>query len=365
MKKLLLILLIAPFLTLHAHAEGYAGLAATELEAESVKESLPEDLKDLGEGLTLDGDFDGVGALERLWDRFLEAAVDSFRACAKEAAALLGLTIVCSLAGIVAPGDRQREQIQIGGCAAASLLLTNGMNSMIGEATSALHTLSDYACGALPAIYTAAAACGMPISASARYGVACLALDLMMAAAERLILPLLYGMIAFSVCSCFYDNPLLKAGLKLVKKTCTLLLSGLCLTFSGLITVTGIVAGSTDAAAVKTTKTVISAAVPVVGRILSDAASSFLSAAGVVRNAAGAFGLVAVCAICCAPFAELLVRRLLFSLVSAAAELMFTDRQSRLLADLGGVIGRMLGMVASFGLMLFVSIASAIRSVTV
>ena len=101
-----------------------------------------------------------------------------------------------------------------------------------------------------------------------------------------------------------------------------------------------------------------------VGKILSDAASSVISAAAVVRNTAGAFGLVSVCALCSAPFAACGVRRLLLSLTAAATEMTGLDRLSRLLGEFSTLMGLMLGLVASYGLMLFVSIVSAIRTVT-
>ena len=53
----------------------------------------------------------------------------------------------------------------------------------------------------------------------------------------------------------------------------------------------------------------------VVGGMVSDASAAVLAAANLIRNCAGVFGLVAVCAICAGPFAVLSVRTL-FTVVS-------------------------------------------------
>ena len=121
--------------------------------------------------------------------------------------------------------------------------------------------------------------------------------------------------------------------------------------------------GTADAAAVKTAKTVISTALPVVGGILSDASASVLSAAGVIRASAGAFSLVAVCALCIAPFARLGVKLIVFKAASAVAETVPNGRMSALLDDIGTAMGILAGTVGSFAVILFFSFTSAIRAV--
>lgn len=364
MKKLLLMFLIFPFLVVTADAEDVALPMSDALDASAVKDGLPEEIREIGGELRYGGDYDSTGALERLWNRLLSDIIDSLRVSAREIFSVLALAVLCALGISFPAGQKRNENIQIAGCAAASCMLADGMNSMTGKAANALISLSDYAKAALPAIYSASAAGGAFTSASARYAASCLALDLMMSVSQRLLLPLLYSSIAMAVCSSVFDHPLLRSMLRLSKKLSTLLLTGLTLAFSGLMSITGIVTGSADEAAVKAAKTMISAAVPVVGKILSDAASSVVSAAAVVRNTAGAFGLVSVCALCSAPFAACGVRRLLLSLTSAATEMTGLDRLSRLLDEFSSLMGLMLGIIGAYGLMLFVSIVSAIRTVT-
>lgn len=364
MRKILLMLLIFPFLLVAADAEGYSATVGDELDASMVRDSLPEDIREIGGELRFGGDYDGAGALERLWNRFLSQIVDSLRDSAREMFSVLMLAVLCALGISFASGQKQSDFIEIAGCAAASCLLADGMNSMTGKAANALSSLSDYAKVALPAIYSASAAGGALSSASARYAASCLALDLMMSASQRLLLPLLYAAVAMAVCSSIFDNPVLSSMLRLSRKLSTLLLTGLTLAFCGFLSITGIVTGSADEAAVKAAKTVMSAAIPVVGKILSDAASSVISAAAVVRNTAGAFGLVSVCALCSAPFAACGARRILLSLTAAATEMTGLNRLSRLLGEFSSLMGLMLGLVGSYGLMLFVSIVSAIRTVS-
>ena len=364
MKTWLLLFLLPPFLMGSIHTQEPSLSLGDEFGVSAVRDSLPEEVQEIGGNLTLDGSYDGTGALERLWNRFLLSLVESVRDSAGDALAIFALVLFCAVGGALTQGQRQEDFVQIAACAAVSIMLADGVNSLVGTAFSTLSDLSAYAKAALPAIYSAAAAGGAPASSSARYAVSCLALDLMMSAAQRILLPLLSAYIAMAICGSMFDNPILRSGLKISKKAATLLMSLMTTALTALLAVSGMVSGSADAAAVKTAKTVISATLPVVGGIMSDAASSVLAAAGLIRSTAGAFGLVSVCALCLSPFAVFAVKKLLFSLAAVAAEMTAGPRLSRLLGDMAGVMGLLLGMVGCFGLMLFFSIVSAMRAVT-
>ena len=86
-----------------------------------------------------------------------------------------------------------------------------------------------------------------------------------------------------------------------LKWVVTSVLTVVLLVFVGYLTVSGVIAGSTDAVTVKAAKFTMSSLVPVVGGILSDAAETVLAGAGILKNAVGVFGMLAVLCMCVAP----------------------------------------------------------------
>ena len=128
---------------------------------------------------------------------------------------------------------------------------------------------------------------------------------------------------------------------------------------------TGALTGGADAAAVKGTKTVISSVLPVVGGILSDAASVVLASASIIKSSAGVFALMGVCALCLGPFAAIGVKLLLFRLCAAAASAVEGKRLALLLGDLSAALGMLLGVLGTVTIMLFISFMAAIRTVSV
>ena len=141
-----------------------------------------------------------------------------------------------------------------------------------------------------------------------------------------------------------------------------MVLTAFLLLFLGWLTASGAIAGSADAAAVKTAKIAISRAVPVVGSILSDAAETVLTGAGALKSTVGAVGLAAVLAICLVPFFRLAVHYLTYKAAAALAGMVCDLRLCKLIDDIGSAFGMMLGITGACALVLLVSLISAISA---
>ena len=356
MRKLVLVIVSLTALLLWAPVAAAAGL-----DVSAVEDNLPEEARGVGGTLTLDGSYDGAGALSRLWRQLLDRLREEGKRSAAPAFSILAIAFFSAVAAAAAPEKRMTELINALAAAAAALTLTGGISSLSALAMEAVDRLETYSRAALPAVFTAAAATGAVMSSSARYAAVCLALDVMMTATRRLTLPLICAHLAVSVSGGVFPHPLLKGAGRLLKRVTVTVMTTMTGAFTAYIGLTGLVTASADAAAVKMTRTVIGGVLPVVGGVLSDAAATALAAAALIKNSAGTFALVAVCALCVGPFAALSVRLLLFRAAAAAAEMVPGERLSSLLNDLAASLSMLLGLVGSFAVMLFFSFLSAVR----
>lgn len=361
MKKLLCFILLLPLFAVTAYADDINREFANMTGIYEVENALNEDEKEISGKLSLDGELDVQGAFERMLTGIKEKALAALRGELKFILSILAVSILCALGASICSGGNVPDYIQIVGCCAVAYMLSGTMDGIISQAINAVNRLSDYSRAALPAIFTAAAACGAVGSATVKYAGACMAMELFMTAAKNFIIPLIYAYLAMSLSSAIFDNSLLTSGAKLCKSLAAWAMTIICIGFSGYIAMSGLIAGSTDVMAVKTAKTVISHSLPVVGGIVSDAASVVLASASLIKNSAGVFSLIAVCAMCAGPFAVLSVKMLLYKAVSAAAEMMPGGRISGLLNSMGNAAAMLLGLLGSCGIMLFISIMSGIR----
>ena len=143
-----------------------------------------------------------------------------------------------------------------------------------------------------------------------------------------------------------------------------LLLIGFASVFTLYLSLTGILTGSADAAAAKAVKTAVSAALPVVGSIVADAASTVTSSAAILRSGIGVVGVVSVAAMCVTPYLQFVMHYVLYKLAAGIAESFADKRVGRLIDGFADVYGFLLGMVGVASLILFLSIVSSMKAVT-
>lgn len=364
MRVFLLVLLLIPGFTVPAYAEDIYEQAADETGIYAIEDQLPEEARDISGSLKVDGSYDTENALERLWNSLIDKIKGELGENIKTASALIAISMLCALSGSLCSGKPIKEYINIAGCCAAAVSLLGSVDSIVGETVAALNQLSDYSKAALPAMFTAAAACGAVGSASAKYAATCLALDVLMSVSQKLIIPLVYSYLALAVAGSVFPNSLLSNTARLTKWIAGTIMTAMTIAFSAYIGMTGLVAGSVDAVAIKTARTVISTTLPVVGGIISDASGAVLSAASVIKNSAGVFGLIAVCALCAGPFAVLSVRMLVLKAAASASDMVPNSRLSGLINSVSTAMGLLLGLLGCCGIMLFISIMAGIKAVS-
>ncbi len=364
MRVFLLVLLLIPGFAVPAYAEDIYEQAADETGIYAIEDQLPEEARDISGSLKVDGSYDTENALERLWNSLIDKIKGELGENIKTASALIAISMLCALSGSLCSGKPIKEYINIAGCCAAAVSLLGSVDSIVGETVAALNQLSDYSKAALPAMFTAAAACGAVGSASAKYAATCLALDVLMSVSQKLIIPLVYSYLALAVAGSVFPNSLLSNTARLTKWIAGTIMTAMTIAFSAYIGMTGLVAGSVDAVAIKTARTVISTTLPVVGGIISDASGAVLSAASVIKNSAGVFGLIAVCALCAGPFAVLSVRMLVLKAAAAASDMVPNSRLSGLINSVSTAMGLLLGLLGCCGIMLFISIMAGIKAVS-
>lgn len=364
MKKLFFILLLLPLFSRCAYAE-----APVEGESDLFGTSvLSENLNDRERGisgeLTLDGTYDVRGALSRLWSTFADEIRGAMQSNLKLLVELCALLLLSGLASAACSDGRIRGLAELLAACACGLLLAGGVEGIVSQTQEAMFRISDYSKAALPVVYTAAAAGGAVTSAGAKYAAVVFALDMMMTLSQTMILPFVDAFLAVTLAGALFPNAILSAAARFSKWAAGIGMTGMTLAFTAYLGLTSVITGSVDAAAVKTARTVLSGAIPVVGGMLSDASAMVLTAAGLVRSSAGVFGLIVVLTVCAGPFALLSVRSLLLKTAAILAESVDNRRMSDLLNGIGSAVAMLLGMLGSYSVMLFLSFALGMKAVT-
>lgn len=345
MKRLLFLLLITSLLITPVAAIDFTAPQAPD----SVENLMPAETETFTQGL---------------W-KVIKAGIRSAQPNLAEACGvcicLIALILLISLVKTVS--SAQMHVIELAAALAISGILLQRTNSMIHLAARTVREVSEYSKLLLPVMTAALAAQGGTTTSSALYTATAFLNSLLANGVATLLVPMVYVYLGFSVAaSATISNHLSKLR-DTAKWLMTWLLKIILYVFTGYMGITGVISGTVDAAAVKATKLTISGMVPVVGNILSDASEAVLVGASVVKNAVGVYGMLAIIAICIAPFLEIGCFYLLLKVTAALCGCFDTKKPAELIQGFSSGLGLLLAMTGTVCLMLLISTVCFMKGV--
>lgn len=315
----------------------------------SAREWMPERTDSFGDGL---------------WEMLQKAALSlepSFREGAGVSLAAFAGAMLVSLLKTL--GGRAQTLAELTGCVTVGAALLSGSKSLIRLGAETVQSLSDYGKLLLP-VMTGALACQGGVGAStALYAGTALFDAVLSSLISRLLLPMVYLYLALAVASGALGEDTLKGMKELVKGGTSWCLKTLLTVFTTYMGITGVVSGTTDAAALKATKVTISTMVPVVGGILSDASEAVLVSAGLAKNAAGIYGIFGILALFLTPFLKIGVQYLLLKGTAALCAIFGSKAITTLIGDFSTAMGLLLAMTGSVCLLLLISTVCFLKGV--
>lgn len=345
MRRIVLLICLLPLLLLPVR-----GVDITApIVPDSGRDLMPYETESFGEGL---------------WEIVLEAVqrmkpdvVEALRVCAQIIGVVLLLSIVRTM-----QKSSHRIADAVGAIMVCTIMLA-AANSMVNLAAQTIVEITDYGKLLLPVMATAMAAQGGITSSAALYAGTAIFNAILSMLVSNALIPIIFVFLAVSVANSAMEDDLLKRLSDLIKGGAIWCLKAVLYIFTGYISITGVISGTTDAAALKAAKLTISGVVPVVGGILSDASETVLVGAGVVKNAAGVYGLLAILAVTIGPFLKIGLQYLLLKLTTAVSGIFGADKITGIIQAFSTAMGMLLAMTGTVCLLLLISTVCFLRGV--
>lgn len=315
-------------------------------EAETL---MPEQMPSFGEGL---------------W-YILKTAVEGLRPDLAESCHLclsvLGIALLISV--LVSFSSRNSELANMVGVLGASTLLLGTTNTMVHIAAATVREISSYGKLLLPVMTAAVAAQGGAGTSAAVYTGTVFFDTLLETVISALMIPMVYLFLALVIGHCAIGENVLKQLRDFLKWLVTWSMKTILYVFTGYMSISSVITGGADKAAIKAAKLTISGAVPVVGSIMSDASETILLGAGVVKNSVGVYGLLAIIAIVISPFLRVGILYLLLKGTAAVCGVFSSGRIADVLQGFSEAMGFLLGMTGTASLLFLVSIVCFLKGV--
>ena len=252
--------------------------------------------------------------------------------------------------------DTSQKTIVFVGMIAANTVLLEPSKSMIHLGADTIHQLTEYGKLLLPVMTASLAAQGGITTSASLYTGTILFNSALVFCITKIIVPCIYAYLITSIASSVLSTDILTGLCNCIKWLMTWLLKIILYIFTGYIGITGVISGTADAAAVKAAKITLSGVVPVVGGIMSDASEAILVSAGLMKNAAGIYGFLALAAILISPFLKIGVQYLILKTTAAICGVLGSNEISKLVRSFSGAMGIILAAAGSVCLMFLFSI---------
>jgi stage III sporulation protein AE len=345
MRKLTIVLMICLLLSVPALA----------VDTDGLEEALPGPARDVLGEVTVADVLAGEDIFSQIWER-MQAQVRALLAgAARSAGTALTVTLLCSAAGALSPEGKTPWYVLMGGALAVMGACAGDIRSFLDQTGAAMDSLEDFSRALLPCVAAASAAAGQAAAGAARYTVSALFMDILMTLGRNGVMPMIYAYGAVSAANAALPEGALDGPVKLLRWACGPALAALTTVFTVCLSLSGVISGGADKLAGSAAKTVISAALPVVGKIVADGAETYLAGAKLLRGAVGLFGLAAVLCVCLGPMVGLGLHYILFKAAACVSAPFSDGRLSGLLENIASCYGMALGLLGSMGVMLFIS----------
>ena len=275
--------------------------------------------------------------------------------------ALIAVAVLLSVMQSASPGASSvAELVSTIGIAG---ILIKPTNAFIALGVETVSELSEYGKILIPVMTSALAAQGATTSATAIYTATALFDTILSTGISRLMIPMLYAYLCLCVVNSAVSHNLVNELRGFIKWLMTWMLKIVLYIFTGYMTISGVISGTADASAIKAAKIAISGSVPVVGNILSDASEAILVSAGVMKNAAGIYGILTMIALFISPFLKIGLQHVVLKLTAAVCGVFGSKRCVSLIQDFSTVMGLLLAMTGTICLLHLISTVCFMKGV--
>ena len=245
---------------------------------------------------------------------------------------------------------------ELAGVLAIGTLLLSCTRSMVTLAADTVSRLGEYGKLLLPVLSAAVASQGGVTTGAALYTGTIIFDTVLSAMVSKFLVPMVYAYLVLVLGAAATGEAMLSQLSSFVKWLSAWLLKAVLYVFTGYMAITGVVSGSTDAMTLKAAKITMSGMVPVVGSILSDASEAVLVGAGVVKNAVGIYGALALVAIWIAPFLQIGIQYILLKVTTGIGQIFGLKSAGSVLSGFCTAMGLLLAMTGSVCIMLLISV---------
>lgn len=178
---------------------------------------------------------------------------------------------------------------------------------------------------------------------------------------QNILLPIVLVIASFSIISKISDKVQIGKISKFMKSGVIWTLGIILTIFVSIVSLEGTLSSSVDGITAKTTKAVVSSAIPIVGKILGDAVDSVLGCGVILKNAVGIVGVVVILGICISPIIKLTMLTISYKVLASICEPIADEKLIKLFDEIGDIFKILLAILASVAVLIIIGVTLVIK----
>lgn len=292
----------------------------------------------------------------------MDAILPEISAAAGTCLCIVAVMMLCSIIQLF-PGA-SRGVIHLASTILIGVILIHPASTLIRLGAKTVTEMTEYSKLLLPVLTGALAAQGGVTASAALYAGTAFFSAVLSTLVTKLILPILYVYMCLVLIHGATGEDMLKNLCDLCKWLVCWGLKIVLYIFIGFMGITGVISGTADASAVKAAKLAITGMVPVVGGIISEASETILVSAGMMKNAAGVYGVLAILAVFIGPFLKIGAQYLLLKMTGSVCAVFGIKNQCELLKNFSSGMGMVLAMTGTVCLLLLIAVVCFMKGMS-
>lgn len=338
------------------------------LGVDEIKDSLDDETRYMLEESGIDpADYDWVNNMnnEGVYEHIKDFLSGGMKRPLKSCATILGVIIVtAAITSFGTENASNRTALYACTLACGAIIATNIL-STVSAAANSMKSCSTFMLAFIPVFAAMVTLAGHSVTSASMSTLLLTAAEAVSMISSFFIMPFMGGYLSLSLSSSI--SPLISGSsiADTVKKISLWTFSLASTVFIGILGIQTAVNSAADTVAAKTAKFIIGTSVPISGTVLAEAAATISASMGLLRSSVGIYGVVAIAFTVLPTVTELVLWRVMITLLAAAADGFSLPKMGGLLRAVDSMLSILLGLlllVAGLFIISLTVIVSAGRS---
>lgn len=240
-------------------------------------------------------------------------------------------------------------------------IIMHNFSNVITSVKQALQELSAFSNSLIPLLSTLVIATGNVTTSGMIEPILLIAVTFISNFVINVLIPIILVAFALEVVSKISNQVQVKKLSAFMKKGSLWTLTTVLTLFMTIASLEGGLTSSIDGVTLKAGKSIVSAVIPVVGKILGDAVDTVMGYSNIIKNAVGLIGIIVIISICIKPIINLTVLTITYKLGAALSEPIADKQVVEIIDSMAGIFKILLGIMFASTVFIVIGIAIVLK----